>query len=68
MDDARETAKETDDHRTYGGFNESSRSLWLDYVFSRNAAPLRYRTLDSPTAYGLAHISDHYPICCDYEF
>lgn len=68
MDDARERAKKTDDHRTYGGFSETSRSLWLDYIFSRNATPLHYRTLDSPTAYGLAHISDHYPICCDYEF
>ncbi len=68
MDDARLKAKETDDHRTYGGFNDSARSLWLDYIFSRNAVPLRYRTLDSPTAYGLAHISDHYPICCDYGF
>ena len=68
MDDARETAKITDDHRTYGGFDDSSRSLWLDYIFSRNAHPLHYRTLDSPTEYGVAHISDHYPICCDYEF
>lgn len=68
MDDARENAKETDNHRTYGGFSDSARSLWLDYIFSRNATPLRYRTLDSPSAYGLAHISDHYPVCCDYEF
>lgn len=49
---------------TYNKFGASTNVL--DYILYRNATPLNYVVVNSPTAYGTDYLSDHYPIYSDF--
>ncbi len=65
MKSAQEQAAQTDDRPSFNAFGRG-RMRTLDYIFYRNAVPLRYETVDSEQ-YGVRYISDHYPIMCEFE-
>lgn len=65
MESARAQAPQSDDKATYNGFGKAPLH-WLDYIYYRNARPLKYETLDGGD-YGVKYISDHYPIACTFR-
>ncbi len=67
MESVRETAPETDSRGTFNGFGLVENPMIIDYIYYRNAEPLRYETLDG-AGYGTRYISDHYPILGLFEF
>lgn len=66
MKSARDKAPENDDYATFNGFGKT-KPHWLDYIFYRNARPLKYATLNGAD-YGVRYISDHYPIFAIFTF
>lgn len=56
-------------HRTvtYNGYGDTTRQGEIDYMYYRNAVPLRYDVIDSPD-YGVEFISDHWPILGTFKF
>ncbi len=67
MESVRETAPETDHRITFHGFGTEEEPQIIDYIYYRNAEPLRYETLDGD-GYGTRYISDHYPILGIFKF
>lgn len=63
---ARDKAPVTDKKGTFNGWGSAPNSLIIDYIFSRNAEPLTYRTITDD--FGVPYLSDHYPIMADFEF
>lgn len=66
--DARIMSPLTDAKSSFNGFTER-KDLYpctLDYIFYRNATPLKFQTYDEPI-WGVPYVSDHYPITCDFE-
>jgi endonuclease/exonuclease/phosphatase family metal-dependent hydrolase len=59
FEDSRDVAPESDPSNTFNGWGRREGSL-IDYIFIRNATPLRYRVLNAD--YGAPYISDHYPV------
>lgn len=66
FDSARDKAPETDKKGTFNGWGSAPNSFIIDYIFSRNAAPVMYRTVTED--YGVPYVSDHYPIVAEFEF
>ena len=49
-------------------FNDiGKRSLWIDFIFARNARALAYRTLVDSGRYGVPFLSDHNPVYALYK-
>lgn len=65
MQSARHMAPVTDELPTFNDFGK--RSLWIDFIFSRNARVLAYRTLTDSERYGVPFLSDHNPIYALYK-
>ncbi len=63
---ARDNAPETDSYGTFNGFGTAPNSIIIDYIFYRNATPLKFRTVNEN--YGVPSISDHYPVVANLEF
>lgn len=63
---ARENASETDKSGTFNGFGSAPSSIILDHIFYRNATPESFRTVSGN--YGVAYISDHYPVVAKFVF
>ena len=60
MQSARHAAPVTDELPTFNDFGK--RSLWIDFIFARNARALAYRTLVDSGRYGVPFLSDHNPV------
>ena len=58
MPSAREKAPETDDRGTYHEYGEMSEMI--DHIFYTKATPLSFKVLTE--SFGIAYISDHYPV------
>ena len=65
MQSARHAAPVTDELPTFNDFGK--RSLWIDFIFARNARPLAYRTLADSGRYGVPFLSDHNPVYALYK-
>ena len=53
-------------YNDFGG--QSPATTWnIDHIFYRNMIPVEFRTITSPN-YGVAYVSDHYPIILDAKF
>jgi endonuclease/exonuclease/phosphatase family metal-dependent hydrolase len=63
---ARDTAPETDHRGTFNGWGSAPNSFVIDYIFSRNATAVSFRTVTEN--YGVPYVSDHYPIVADFEY
>ena len=66
---ARDTAPDTDSEYSYNNFGLTAPgTTWnIDHIFYRRVTPLQFRTITSPD-YGVAYVSDHYPIVLTVEF
>lgn len=66
---AREVADITNDFNTFNNFGkialDAPRTSIIDHIFFINTTPLEYRILTG--YYGVAWISDHYPITCEFS-
>lgn len=56
-----ENAKKAYRTVTYNGWGDTTKQGEIDYMYYRNAEPLKYEVIDSPD-YGVEFISDHWPI------
>ena len=65
MQSARHAAPVTDELPTFNDFGK--RSLWIDFIFARNARALAYRTLVDSGRYGVPFLSDHNPVYALYK-
>ncbi|MDE6872643.1 MAG: endonuclease/exonuclease/phosphatase family protein [Bacteroidales bacterium] len=65
MKSAAETALVTDRGFTFNGYGDVP-GRWLDYIFHRNASPVRYEVVRAEYN-GVKYISDHYPIACTFR-
>lgn len=65
MQSARHAAPVTDELPTFNDFGK--RSLWIDFIFARNARALAYRTLVESGRYGVPFLSDHNPVYALYK-
>ena len=65
MQSARHAAPVTDELPTFNDFGK--RSLWIDFIFARNARALAYRTLVDSGRYGAPFLSDHNPVYALYK-
>ena len=65
MQAARHAAPGTDELPTFNDFGK--RSLWIDFIFARNARALAYRTLVDSGRYGVPFLSDHNPVYALYK-
>lgn len=63
---ARDKAPDTDKKGTFNGWGSAPNSFVIDYIFSRNATPVMFRTVVEN--YGAPFVSDHYPIVANFEF
>lgn len=66
FDSARDKAPETDTHGTFNGFGSAPNSVVIDYIFSRRATPVWFRTVTDD--FGVPYVSDHYPIAAKFKF
>lgn len=66
---ARDAAPDTDSEYSYNSFGVSVPGVtWnIDHIFYRGVTPLQFRTITSPD-YGVAYVSDHYPIVLTAEY
>ena len=55
------------DRRTADVQRLGKRSLWIDFIFARNARALAYRTLVDSGRYGVPFLSDHNPVYALYK-
>lgn len=55
------------DRRTADVNDFGKRSLWIDFIFARNARALAYRTLVDSGRYGVPFLSDHNPVYALYK-
>jgi endonuclease/exonuclease/phosphatase family metal-dependent hydrolase len=60
LQSAQQTAPVTDNHGTFNAFKDGYEGNIIDYIFYRNARPLRYETVIKN--YGVKFVSDHYPV------
>ncbi len=67
LQSARDNAEVTDNRPTFTGFGRSANPKIIDYIFYRNATPLKFETLDGEN-YGVKYISDHYPVAATFRF
>jgi endonuclease/exonuclease/phosphatase family metal-dependent hydrolase len=63
---ARDEAPRTDHHGTFNGWGSAPNSFIIDFIFSRNATPITFRTVTEN--YGVPYVSDHYPIVANFEY
>lgn len=68
MQSGREKAPERDSEFSYNNFgNGTPTAKWnLDHIFYKTARPVRFQTITSHD-YGVAYLSDHYPITLTVE-
>lgn len=63
---AQKEAPITDQFGTTNGYGSEPEGKIIDYIFYRNATPIHYQTIMKN--YGVAYISDHYPITAVFEY
>lgn len=66
MRSVREAAPETDTLKTFNGFGIAQERTIIDYIFFKNATPLKYQTIVQD--YSVPFISDHYPIMGVFKY
>jgi endonuclease/exonuclease/phosphatase family metal-dependent hydrolase len=70
LESAREKAPDTNARVSFNGFGTIPAGVEgcnLDHIFYRNAAPIKFDTIDYGD-YGVRWVSDHYPITCTFTY